>query len=300
MTDIDFDRTARLWLQDGPDQLADRVLAAALDEIHVTRQRRAWGPARRFPSMGNPMRLAALAAVLVVAVAGLNFLLPGNGGFGSLQPSPSPAPTPRGRIEEGDLTRLLPGTYVTADEFLVRVTLTVPAGWDGHLGGPYFLQLAKPSAQGEVMVSIFDKVYADPCHFDQGYLTPQPGPTVDHLVAAITSMPGVESTTPTDVTFGGYAGKQLTTTAPANFAGCTLSSDGYALWELPLGAVYTMIPRQRDRIWVLDVEGQRILIHIPEVPGQTPQLQAEVQGIVDSIRLAPRELTNPSASPPTP
>src|SRR6185436_10912251 len=70
MTDGDFDATARLWLQEGPSQLADRVLAAALDEIHVTRQRRVWGPARRIPPMVTLMRLAALAAVLVVAVAG--------------------------------------------------------------------------------------------------------------------------------------------------------------------------------------------------------------------------------------
>ena len=53
MSDIDLDRTARLWLQDGPDQLADRVLEAALDEIHVTRQRRVWGPARKAPIHGQ-------------------------------------------------------------------------------------------------------------------------------------------------------------------------------------------------------------------------------------------------------
>ena len=48
MTENDFDRTARAWLEDGPTVMSDRALHAALDEIHVTRQRRARWPAWRF------------------------------------------------------------------------------------------------------------------------------------------------------------------------------------------------------------------------------------------------------------
>ena len=48
-----------------------------------------------------------------------------------------------------------------------------------------------------------------------------------------------------------------------------------------------MVPDQRDRVWVLDVEGQRLVIIAPEQVDQTPQDKAEVQGILDSIRLAP-------------
>jgi hypothetical protein len=287
MSDIDFDRTARLWLQDGPDQLADRVLEAALDEIHVTRQRRVWGPARRFPSMGNAMRLAALAAVLVVAVAGLNFVLPGDRGFGSLQPSPSPAPTPQGTIVVGDPVQLRPGTYITADPFLARVTVTVPGGWDGKLGGPYAAYFSRLYGPGEVLFFVFDNVYADPCDYGKGLLDPAPGPTVDDLAAAWTAMPGVAATPPAAVTLGGYAGKQFTITAPASFDGCAMGPDGYSIFQLPLRAIWTMVPDQRDRVWVLDVEGQRLVIIAPEQVDQTPQDKAEVQGILDSIRLAP-------------
>ena len=295
MTENDFDRTARLWLQDGPSQLADRVLDAALDEIHVTKQRRAWWPARRFPSMSNATRLAVVAAVLVAAVAGISFFLPGVGGFGSPQASPTPAPTPRGTLADGDSVALEPGTYISADDLLVRVTLTVPAGWDGHLGGPYHLDVARLYGRGAVVIEIFDKLYADPCHFDQGLLTPSPGPTVDDLVTALTAIPGLDSSAPADVTFGGYAGKQFAITAPANFDGCTLGPDGYSIWQLPLGAIYAMEPSQRDRIWVLDVEGQRIVIDAPEVVGHTAQDKAEAQGILDSIRLAPKR-TSPKPS----
>ena len=287
MSDIDFDRTARLWLQDGPSQLADRVLEAALDEIHVTRQRRVWGPARRFPSMGNAIRLAAVAAVLVVAVAGINLFLPGNGGLGGPQVSPTPLPTPRGTLVVGDPVQLQPGTYITADPFLVRVTLTVPGGWDGKLGGPYAAYLSRLYGPGEVLFFVFDNVYADPCDYGKGLLDPPPGPTVDDLAAAWTAMPGVDATAPTDVTLGGYTGKYFTITAPANFDGCALGPDGYSIFQLPLGAIWTMVPDQRDRVWVLDVAGQRLVVVAPEQVDQTAEDKADVQGILDSIRLAP-------------
>ena len=45
-TNADFDRIAQSWLQDGPTELPDRSLQAALDEVHVTSQRR-FGAARR-------------------------------------------------------------------------------------------------------------------------------------------------------------------------------------------------------------------------------------------------------------
>jgi heat shock protein HslJ len=55
MTDArDFDRLAAAYLADGPTQLADRVLDAALDEVHLTSQRRVTrGVPWRFPIMNG-------------------------------------------------------------------------------------------------------------------------------------------------------------------------------------------------------------------------------------------------------
>ena len=119
---------------------------------------------------------------------------------------------------------------------------------------------------------------ADPCNY-QGLLDPLPGPSVDDLAAALASLPGLDATTPTDVTMDGYEGKQLTLTAPASFEGCTLSPEGtFRIWELPLGA--TLRPwtaGERDRMWILDVDGQRLVIQAPEKPGATAASKAEVQ-----------------------
>ncbi len=67
----DFDRIAEAWLADGPAELPERVLDAVVDEIHLTRQRRAVRAPWRFPVMTTPSRVGAAAVVGILAVGGL-------------------------------------------------------------------------------------------------------------------------------------------------------------------------------------------------------------------------------------
>jgi hypothetical protein len=136
-------------------------------------------------------------------------------------------------------------------------------------------------------LSLFEKVYADPCHYQYpGLLDPLPGPTVEDLATALASRPGLDSTTPAAVTMSGYQGRQLTLTAPASFDGCTLTPDGsFRVWELPLGATNDMAPGQVDRVWILDVDGERLVIDAQEQPGQAAEVRAEIGAILDSIRI---------------
>ena len=113
---------------------------------------------------------------------------------------------------------------------------------------------------------------------------------MDDLATALANMPGLDATTPTDVTVAGFQGKQLTLTAPASFAGCTLAPGGNSrVWELPLGATNDMNPGDRDRVWILDVNGQRLVIQARESPGETAQAKAEAQAVLDSLRFAPHQ-----------
>ena len=117
-TNVDFDRRAAAWLADGPTELADRVLDAALREVHVTRQRRVLALPWRTRRMTNPARLAVppnlrliavATAVAVIGVGALTYF--GRGlGVGSTPPpattapaaptaSPSSAPTVVGPID---------------------------------------------------------------------------------------------------------------------------------------------------------------------------------------------------------
>ena len=298
MTENDFDRTARRWLEDGPTVMSDRALQVALDKIHVTRQRRTWWPARRVFEMNATIRLAiGAAAVAVAAVIGINFLPSGSGIGGGPAATPTPAPTPTPTpiaFPVYPQTLVVPelGSYRAGDPFPIPVTINVPAGWVGKVGGPYAAYLDKERDGGNggaaIALTLSQNIYADPCN-DRGFLDPQPGPTVDDLASALTGLPGFDATLATDAAVDGYRGKQLTLTAPDNFDGCTLSREGYRLWQLPLGAIFSLTPGERMALWIVDVNGKRLVVSSETFPATTAQQQAEAQEILDSIHI---EATN--------
>lgn len=68
MNDHDFDLATRGWLEDGPTRMSDRAVLATLEEIHLTRQRRA--PLRTWSGVSlNGLAGLAAAATIVVATA---------------------------------------------------------------------------------------------------------------------------------------------------------------------------------------------------------------------------------------
>ena len=70
-TERDFDRLARAWLELGPDEAPDRVVAAVLQAAETTPQVRrpiGWSIWRSFHM--NRLSIAAIAVVLVVVVGG--------------------------------------------------------------------------------------------------------------------------------------------------------------------------------------------------------------------------------------
>ena len=115
----DFDRIAQSWLQDGPTEMPDRSLQAALDEVHVTSQQH-FGAARRAnPMNGNTWRVAAAAVIgLLIILGGITFL---GGRQGSVGGPPAASPTPTASatptpavLTEGEPVALIPGRYAFA------------------------------------------------------------------------------------------------------------------------------------------------------------------------------------------
>ena len=66
----ELDRLMAAFFVEGTNELPDRVIDAALDEIDHTRQRRRWLP-RRFSPMTTPLRLAAAALIGVLVIGGV-------------------------------------------------------------------------------------------------------------------------------------------------------------------------------------------------------------------------------------
>jgi hypothetical protein len=319
-TDRDTTRIVRSWLEEGVTALPDRVLDAVLDQVPATSQRRAWWPARRFRDMNTPLKLVmAAAAVLVVAFVGIT-LLPGNaivGGPGAT-PTPSPSPSasssqspsapvlfPNGPLPAGSYTiqpfvgpgglcvseSLAAGcTEAGAEDDSIHITLTVPEGWSGlEYSIVPSLESFSPPGGGGLLFGRGGWLYPPPSCAGPGIHhgpTIPTGTTADAFVTALVDHPDLDVTSPVDVTLGGYSGQYLELRAPANVTTDALGPDpsgcGFFGWE---PGIYAQGPSALWRIWVLDVDGVRVVVRADSFPGTTPQVQAQLQAIVDSIQI---------------
>lgn len=126
---VDDDRITKAWLAEGPTVLAERVLDAALHEVHLTRQRR--GSPAPWRTLTMNRLLAATAAVIVVAVVGGGYLaLRGQGvGGPAVSPSPSAAPSPSPQPDATPSSAAPMGTF-TSERY--GFTVAYPAGWEVH------------------------------------------------------------------------------------------------------------------------------------------------------------------------
>jgi hypothetical protein len=146
-------------------------------------------------------------------------------------------------------------------------------------------------------LSVWDvtQVPRDPCQW-QGQLY-DPGPTVDDLVQALIAQRLRNASKPTDVTLAGYPGQYLewsvaadmVVTGDADFAGCDVEpSNGhrdFISWLSSAGGSrYQQVAGQVDRLWVLDVDGQRLVVDATYSPHTTEIDRAELGQVAESLR----------------
>jgi hypothetical protein len=290
-TDRDVTRIVRSWLHEDAHEDADRILNLVLDEVDTTPQRRAGWLARRFPPMNNNIVRFGVAAVVVVlaVIVGINFLPgPNVGGPG---PSPSrgtapsataaPSATPANFGEYPDGTALTTGSYVFTHVEPLRVSFTVPSGWEK--GGLDWVVWSRENVKATLAVMSVDNLYLDPCRPDSGLNDPVIGPTVDDLATALGSVPGLTFSTPADVTLAGFAGKYLEYVPPDTFGECAAD---VLLWEVNGGAsAPAPTGTEAFRVWILDVNGTRLVIAASAPTAITAGRVAQLQAMIDSIQI---------------
>ena len=285
-TDRDTTRIVRSWLDEGVTQLPDRVLDAVLDQVPATPQRRAGWLARRFPFVNNTMKIAlAAAAVVVLAFIGFGVLRDNTGGPPTATATPVPTSTATAQMLSG--RPLEAGTVVAVGlgpSQSISATLTVPEGWEGF-DGRCVLPITgteAPDGMGTCFLESDTGLYSDPCHGTRGPADVPVGPTVEEFVNALAEQTAYDATAPTDVTLGGYSGKRMDLQLPSDVASC--DNGAFTPWP---GSIYAQGPDNLWRLWIIDVEGERMIIVSQNFASTSSEDLAEQQAIVDSIRIQP-------------
>ncbi len=172
-------------------------------------------------------------------------------------------------------------------------TVKAPVGWtsNGH-----FITTTGPGAPG---FSVWDvgKVPRDPCRWKQQLR--DPGPTTTDLIDALKAQRYRNATAPATATLAGYTGKYLETSVPSNwvvtgnadFKGCDDPGNGhtdFVNWFSDGGQAesYQQVAGQVDRLWILHVHGQRLVVDATYRPDTTAAARTELGQIVQSLKFA--------------
>jgi len=142
-TDRDFDRIAKAFMADGPRELSVRVLDAVVDDIHVTRQRRAMRVPWRVPIMTSPVRVAVAAVFGVLAVGGAFMILgiPGVTDVGG----PSPTPTSSAAVSPSTAALVVPPLDKPFTSVRHGYSLVYPSAWPAQPASQRWAEGASPT-----------------------------------------------------------------------------------------------------------------------------------------------------------
>jgi hypothetical protein len=190
-------------------------------------------------------------------------------------------------------TLLTPGLYAmgfSSDQAdAPMVVIDVPAGYRGR--GDGYEITAEEGGFRHFDTWTVAEVAAKPCG---GTAWVDPGAGVDDLADALAALPVWESTRPAPRTIGGYEGVFMELNVPSDIpAKC---QDELLSWREHSGGTQGSGPGKTQRLWIVDVEGHRLMLvagYFPGPDGPTPKLveemtkMAEGATFVDVDQVAP-------------
>jgi hypothetical protein len=296
--DRDMDRLLEQWLDDGPSVAPDRLIDAVSDRVWRQPQRPAWRVNWRDLHVSTTIKLAASAAVILVAVVSVAAIIsrPNGPNIGGPDAAPSPTPwtappsasapssgapstSPEVDPHSADYTI---GTHAATIDG-IAVSFFIPnQGWEPYQGFLIAKSIFGPQgAEGIVFWAAFpDGLAADPC----GSLREPIGVTADLVAEAVAGDPGVDVlTAPVDVTVGGRPAKHVVVQVREDL-GC---DPGYFYnWKAQTGGALWPQTRAGDaiRVWVVDVDGALLFIGALTNPQANANLEREIDQIVGSIQ----------------
>ena len=207
------------------------------------------------------------------------------------------APTPPALSTLPEGSAIVPGRYaaefpsVARPEELPLAVLMVPSGYTS--GGSAGL-FAEEGGYRHIDLWTVSEVVEDPC---SGPVYVDPGPSVQDLADALGAMPMWESTRPGPVTVGGYDGLVMDLNVPDPIPpGCGAQPFH---WRDDSGGSQVVGDGKHQRLWILDVSGQRLMIVAGWFPaGGSDSLAGVTPAQVDELIAMAAGIT--FADPPAP
>ena len=188
-----------------------------------------------------------------------------------------------------------PGTYLWAagGATPADITFTIPAGWMSRYGIPH----KDRGGPGEIAIGnwIIANVYTDPCQWQGSLLSPAVGPTVDDLVTALVAQKDRNATAQNRRHAGRLPRQAGRAVDPADLDRATCDEGVIRTWVAPgedtalvnetenLG----MHPGQLNVTYIVDVNGDRLVIDTWHMPGTSAADLAELDAILASMRIEP-------------
>jgi hypothetical protein len=273
---------------EGHTPLPDATRDAIRARLPSTTQRPAWWPGWRFPEMNTMMKygLGAAAAVLV-ALVGFGVVSGGGGNFGSPDPTQTPEPSVTALTGQA---HLVAGRYSIESGISMRVTAAVPSGWAAvdHWGVRGALGYEAPDGMGVRFYTV-GNLLNNPGSYADGLQDPPVGPTVDDLIEAIGAQTEWTSSTPSDATIGGYPAQHVRITIPdgATFDAREAGGAFYLFQDEGSGQIWGLEVGQMFDVYVVDVDGERLVIDAFHYPGTSEADLAALEAVVNSIQIDP-------------
>jgi hypothetical protein len=227
--------------------------------------------------------------VVVAAFLGYRLLIEPNVGGPPPVPSPSPSVGPSATTDPGPTSfdahpggALDPGPYVLTGVEPFQITFTVPSGWE-KLAVPAMVWSREDDKSTFGFFTLEDLV-SDPCDPSQGFAGV--GPTVDDLVTALADMPGFGLNSTEETTVSGFTATMLDIDwsdppcAEGVEAQLGVSQPGDVVRPHP-GAG----DEQFNRWYIVDVDGERLVIANMAHANATDVRVADIQEILDSTQI---------------
>jgi hypothetical protein len=127
-------------------------------------------------------------------------------------------------------------------------------------------------------------VHQNPCRSSEG--PTEIGGSVDDLADALTAQALTAATAPEPITLDGHDGLYLELTMPKDLAPDRCQQESFVLWEgRPGDAHHTAdVPGLVERLWILDVDGDRVVLATLAGVGVTAAETDELTAMVESVR----------------